>query len=236
MVYIEGGTFKMGSTNGQRDEQPPHDVTVNSFYMGEFEVTQELWYTVMDTSLEEQRDKVDINLPTNGTGPHYPMYYVSYEDAKEFCRQINKLLRNELPDGYRFELPSEAEWEYAAQGGNKSKQCIFSGSNKLSGVGWFYDNSDFSTHIVGSKSANELGLYDMCGNVWEWCEDWYSKTFYSSNRNWINPVNTTNSSSRVLRGGSWYNQESDCHVSYRANSDPKLRYDVCGFRLALVRR
>ena len=236
MVFVEGGPFQMGSDSGDDDERPVHNVTVSDFYMGEFEVTQALWQEVMGTTVYQQRDKDDPSGPMRGVGVDYPMYYVNHTEAEEFCGRLNQRLRSQLPAGYSFALPTEAEWEYAARGGNKTNTYTYSGSNYLSDVAWCEDNSGESTHAVGMKRANELGLYDMSGNVWEWCEDWYSSSFYSDNRNWTDPVNTYVGSRRVLRGGSWLSHAGRCRVSYRNVYNPGSRFSYCGFRLSLVHR
>lgn len=226
----------MGSNYGYEDEKPVHSVTVSDFYIGEFEVTQALWQEVMGTSVYQQRDKTNTIYSLSGVGANYPMYYVNHTEAEEFCGRLNQRLRSQLPEGYRFALPTEAEWEYAARGGNKTNAYTYAGDNYLSDVGWFTDNSNNSTHAVGTKKANELGLYDMSGNVWEWCEDWYCNSFYSDNRNWTDPVNTYVGSSRVLRGGSWNYSASNCRVANRGSDSPSYRSYNGGFRLALVRR
>ena len=237
MIFVQGGTFQMGSND--KDEcdcvRPVHDVTVSSFYMGEFEVTQELFGKVMGTTIYQQRDKANTKYRMAGVGSYYPMYYVSYNEVQEFCRQLNQLLVDQLPTGYRFALPSEAEWEYAARGGNKSRQNNFAGSNDVAEVAFYEENADESTHVVGSKSPNELGLYDMSGNVGEWCEDNYSSTFYKDNHNWINPVNIDKGNSHVVRGCSFFTSALGCHVSWRFQGSDSRASDV-GFRLALVRR
>ena len=233
MVFVKGGTFQMGSYSGDDDEKPVHGVTVSDFYIGEFEVTQALWQEVMGTSVYQQRDRANTSWSMCGVGANYPMYYVNHSEAEEFCGRLNQRLRGQLPDGYRFALPTEAEWEYAARGGSKSNAYTYSGSNYLSDVGWYSDNSNESTHPVGLKRANELGLYDMGGNVWEWCADWYV-TYNSSSQ--TNPRGPSSGSSRVLRGGSWGINASCCRVANRSFSGPSTPLSTYGFRLALVHR
>ena len=230
MVFVEGGTFQMGSDSGNDDERPVHNVTVSDFYMGEFEVTQALWQEVMGTTVYQQRDK---SWSMNGVGADYPMYYVNHTEAEEFCGRLNQRLRSQLPAGYSFALPTEAEWEYAARGGNKTKTYTYSGSNYLSDVAWYADNSNSTTHAAGSKRANELGLYDMSGNVWEWCTDWYGS--YSSSSQ-TDPRGPSSGSYRVLRGGGWGNIASSCRVASRGINGPSFRSSSIGFRLALVHR
>ena len=151
LVYVAGGTFQMGSNVGDYDEKPVHSVTLSDYYIGQTEVTQELWQAVMGSN------------PSDFKGAKNPVNNVSWNDCQEFIIKLNRLT------GGRFRLPTEAEWEYAARGGNKSRGYIFSGSDYLGSVAWYEDNSGDEVHPIGSKSANELGLYDMSGNVFEWC-------------------------------------------------------------------
>ena len=232
MVFVQGGTFQMGSYSGENDEQPVHNVTVSDFYMGEFEVTQAFWQEVMGTSIYQQRDMGNPIWPMDGVGPDYPMYYVSHSEAEEFCGRLNQRFRGQLPDGYSFALPTEAEWEYAASGGNKTRAYTYSGSNNLSDVGWYEDNSNGIKHAVGLKKANELGLYDMSGNVREWCADWYG-IYRSSSQ--TDPQGPSSGSYRVVRGGDHQFDASYCRVAERFRIVPDAHNDN-GFRLALVRR
>ena len=233
MVFVQGGTFQMGSYSGGNDEQPVHNVTVSDYYMGEFVVTQALWQEVMGTTVYQQRDKADPSWSMSGVGSNHPMYYVNHSEAEEFCGRLNQRFRGQLPAGYSFALPTEAEWEYAARGGNKTNAYTYAGSNYLSDVGWYADNSSGSTHAVGMKRANELGLYDMSGNVYEWCADWYGSYGSSSQ---TNPRGPASGSGRVLRGGGWNRNASYCRAAIRIGSGPGNRYYDYGFRLALVRR
>ena len=232
MIFVQGGTFQIGSYSGDEDEKPVHSVTVSDFYIGEFEVTQALWWEVMGSNIYHQRDKANTSWPMFGVGANYPMYYVSHSEAEEFCGRLNQRLRNQLPDGYSFALPTEAEWEYAARGGNKTNAYTYAGGNYLSDVGWNEDNSSGSTHAVGTKKANELGLYDMSGNVYEWCADWYGSYGSSSQ---TDPKGPYSGSGRVLRGGGWRHGATDCRVANRNVCIQSGRTDI-GFRLALVRR
>ena len=162
---------------------------------------------------------------TYGKGDYYPAYYVSYEDiVNHFIPRLNKIT------GKTFRLPTEAEWEYAARGGNKSKGCKYSGSNTIGDVAWYYDyvNSSSKTHQVGTKQANELGIYDMSGNVWEWCSDRYGS--YSSTSQ-TDPTGPTSGSYRVHRDGSWIRDAQNCRVSYRGYESPSIRLHDGGFRL-----
>lgn len=210
MVFVEGGTFKMGA-NHRKAEQPIHSVTLNDYYIGETEVTQALWEAVMGSnpSYFEERTR--------------PVEQVSWNDCQEFITKLNQLT------GKNFRLPSEAEWEYAARGGNKSRGYKYSGSNSIGDVAWYADNSSSSTHPVGTKSPNELGLYDMTGNVWEWCSDWYGSYSTSSQ---TNPIGPTTGSDRVLHGGCWMYNAQDCRVAGRDHFNPGRCSLNGGFRLA----
>ncbi len=218
MVAVEGGTFKMGATSEQgndaySDEKPVHSVTLSDYYIGETEVTQELWRAVMGSN------------PSYFSGnPQRPVEYVSWNDCKEFITKLNRLT------GKNFRLPTEAEWEYAARGGNKSKGYKYSGSNTIGNVAWYYNNSNSTTHDVKTKTPNELGIYDMSGNVYEWCEDW--KGSYSSGSQ-TNPTGPSSGSLRVLRGGSWLSGAELCRVSLRDDYFPGGGLNYLGFRLAL---
>ena len=217
MIAVEGGTFQMGATSEQgsdaySDESPVHSVTLSDYYIGETEVTQELWEAVMGGN------------PSGFSGyPQRPVECVSWNDCQTFIKKLNQLT------GQNFRLPTEAEWEYAARGGNKSKGYKYSGSNTIGNVAWSMVNSG-STHNVKTKQANELGIYDMSGNVWEWCQDWYGS--YSSGSQ-TNPTGPTSGSKRVLRGGSWFLNESYCRVSCRNYSGHDGVSSHYGFRLIL---
>ncbi|MDD6164843.1 MAG: formylglycine-generating enzyme family protein [Bacteroidales bacterium] len=217
MIRVEGGTFSMGATSEQtnydNDEKPIHSVTLSDYYMGETEVTQELWVAVM------------------GSNPSYfkgnnqrPVENVSWYDCQEFIEKLNSLT------GKQFRLPTEAEWEYAARGGKHSRGYKYSGSNNADEVAWYNGNSGSKTHPVKTKNANELGLYDMSGNVYEWCNDWYGR--YQSYSQ-TNPTGPSEGEYRVLRGGSWSSLDGSVRVSYRFNSTPGNRYGNYGLRLAL---
>lgn len=237
MVYVEGGQFSMGCTNDQQggcgsDESPAHFVTLRDFYIGETEVTQGLWQAVMGTSIYQQRDKSGTS-STYGVGNNYPMYYVNHSEAEEFCGRLNNLLRSQLPQGYKFRLPTEAQWEYAARGGKKDRPSLYAGSDYIGEVAWYYGNSNNSSHPVKTKDPNELGLYDMSGNVWEWCADWYNSSYYSSSPT-DNPKNLSSGSYRVIRGGRWGSDAAYCRVALRNNKSPGYRSDLLGFRLVLV--
>ena len=214
MVAVEGGTFQMGSENGEGYERPVHQVTLSSFSIGETEVTQELWEAVMGSN------------PSSYKGSKLPVEQVSWNDCQTFITKLNQLT------GQSFRLPTEAEWEYAARGGNQSKGYLYAGSNTLDEVAWYGSNSSSKTHDVATKSPNELGLYDMSGNVWEWCQDWYSSSYYSKSVV-DNPQGPSSGSYRVYRGGSWRYDAWSCRVSDRRCNWPKFTYDYLGLRLAL---
>ena len=222
MIAVEGGTFKMGATaeqqNSYDDEKPVHDVTLGNYCMGETEVTQALWQAVMG------------NNPSSFSGSNNPVENVSYNDCITFINKLNTLLSGQLPSGRKFRLPTEAEWEYAARGGNRSRGYQYSGSDNLGSVAWYGDNSGNKTHQVKQKQANELGLYDMSGNVWEWCNDWYGN--YSSSLQ-TNPKGPSSGFYRVRRGGSWNGSAQGCRVAFRSDNAPDIRGHYDGLRLAL---
>ena len=209
MVSIPGGTFQMGSNSGDANEKPVHSVTINSFYIGKTEVTQGLWQALMGEN------------PSNfKKGNNYPVEQVSYDDCIKF---INKL--NDLTDG-SFRLPTEAEWEYACRAGTSGDSY-----GDLDAIAWYADTSGAETHAVGKKQPNAWGLYDMLGNVWEWCRDWYDENFYSNS-----PAQNTKGpaagSGRVVRGGSWGVVAGDVRSANRGGSEPGNRGHGIGFRLA----
>ena len=217
MIRIEHGTFMMGATKEMgihfNDERPVHEVTLtNDYYIGETQVTQALWTAVKG-----------IN-PSNFEGDDLPVEDVSWYDCQEFIEQLNK------KTGKRFRLPTEAEWEFAARGGNKSKHTQYSGSNNIKEVAWYDGNSDDEPHLVKTKKANELGIYDMSGNVLEWCQDWYGN--YSSDSQ-TNPTGSKSGTYRVCRGGSWFDIASSCRLSGRDCTSPDICDGNLGLRLVL---
>lgn len=219
MIYVAGGTFTMGATAEQdgygSDETPTHQVTLSDYFIGETEVTQELWYAVMGTN------------PSKFTrSSRNPVEMVSWYDCQAFIQKLNQLT------GLRFRLPTEAEWEYAARGGNSSKGYKYSGSNRIDDVAWNDGNSGNTTHEVATCYPNELGLYDMSGNVWEWCSDWYGS--YSSMAQ-TDPSGAGSGSYRVYRGGSWFNYARGCRVAYRYRNTPGDRFGYLGLRLVCSR-
>ena len=218
MVRVEAGTFTMGATpemkNPEYKEKPTHQVTLtNDYYIGKYEVTQALWQTVMG------------NNPSKFKGDNLPVEQVSWDDCQEFISKLNRIT------GKTFRLPTEAEWEYAARGGNKSRGYQYSGSSNIRKVAWYWDNrGNKPHHAVGTKQANELGIYDMSGNVSEWCQDWYGA--YSSSSQ-VNPTGANSGSDRVYRGGSWANNASFCRSSFRLGFTPDCRDINLGLRLVL---
>ena len=216
MVAVEGGTFTMGEpdsdTDAELDEKPQHAVTLSDFYIGETEVTQALWKTVTG------------NNPSNFEGDKLPVEKVSWEDCQTFITKLNEMT------GQTFRLPTEAEWVYAALGGNKSQGCKYSGSNDINIVAWYKINSGSTTHEVGTKIANELGIFDMSGNVMEWCQDWYGE--YSSEAQ-TNPTGPETGSGRVLHGGTWKSVANTCRLANRQDFYPEYSSSNIGLRLAM---
>ena len=217
MVRVEAGTFTMGAASEMKtisdSSKPAHQVTLtNDFYIGKYEVTQALWQAVMG------------NNPSEFKGNDLPVENVSWYDCQDFISKLNAIT------GRKFRLPTEAEWEFAARGGNKSRGYLYSGSNKLSDVAWYNDNSGGKTHKVGTKQPNELGIYDMSGNVWEWCHDWDYE--YNSSPQ-VNPTGATNGSYRLDRGGCWGTNVDFCLLYHRSKYVPRLDFNFLGFRLVL---
>lgn len=237
MKSVAGGTFTMGATSEQGGdagsrEEPAHRVTLSDYYIGETEVTQALWQAVMGSN------------PSYFKGSNLPVETVSWDDCQEFIRKLNSMT------GQKFRLPTESEWEYAARGGNKSKGYKYSGSNNIDDVAWYWKNSgdiylagsdnnwdsdrvfknNCKTHPVATKSPNELGIYDMSGNVSEWCNDRYGD--YNTNTQ-TNPTGASTGSYRVYRGGSWGSYARSCRVSARFYITPVIRDGILGLRLAL---
>ena len=213
MIAVKGGTFQMGSDDWYEWEKPVHQVTLSDYYIGETEVTQELWNAVMGSNPSE--------FPGN---MQRPVEMVSWNDCQTFISKLNQLT------GATFRLPTEAQWEYAARGGNKSKGYTYSGSNEIDDVAWHYFNSSSTTHPVKTKASNELGIYDMTGNVGEWCSDWYD--FYSSVAQ-TDPTGPAKGSGRVSRGGSWNSGTRHCRSANRGISTPDFRGNILGLRLAI---
>ena len=214
MIFVEGGHFTMGSETGERNEKPAHIVTLHSFSIGEYEVTQSLWQSVMG------------NNPSFFPCSDCPVEEVTPEEVETFLAKLNQRT------GKHYRLPTEAEWEYASLGGNKSKGFRYSGSDSLLEVGWVAPNAENKTHPVGKKKPNELGLYDMSGNVWELCADWWDPGFYKNSEK-ENPQNKKKNSFRVVRGGSWRSEEYRCYSKARNRNIFDHHKQNGGFRLTL---
>lgn len=217
MVRVEGSTFTMGATAEQAsdafsDELPTHKVTLSPFLIGKYEVSQTLWLAVMGEN------------PSVNTGINLPVDNVTWNECQTFITKLNELT------GKNFRLLTEAEWEYAARGGNKSKGYKYSGSNNLGDVAWYIDNSNNTSHAMGTKAPNELGIYDMTGNVMEWVSDW--KGSYSSGAQ-TNPTGPDSGTYRVNRGGSYGNVERLSRITNRNSIDPNMSSKTMGLRLCL---
>lgn len=217
MVRVEGGTFTMGATAEQAsdafsDELPTHKVTLSPFLIGKYEVSQTLWLAVMGEN------------PSVNTGINLPVDNVTWNECQTFITKLNELT------GKNFRLLTEAEWEYAARGGNKRKGYKYSGSNNLGDVAWYIDNSNNTSHAMGTKAPNELGIYDMTGNVMEWVSDW--KGSYSSGAQ-TNPTGPDSGTYRVNRGGSYGNVERLSRITNRNSIDPNMSSKTMGLRLCL---
>ena len=217
MVAVQGGTFTMGGTYEQtgdtyEDEEPTHKVTVDDFYIGKMEVTQALWIAVMGDN------------PSFFRKDNCPVECVSWNDCQQFIKKLNQL------SGKKFRLPTEAEWEFAARGGVRSREYKYSGSFDVDKVGWCGRDWDNGTCPVGTKAPNELGLYDMSGNIYEWCSDWFGR--YRA-EDQVNPKGAPSGTSRVLRGGSWFVEPRYARVSNRSGSEPDARFIHIGLRLAM---
>ncbi len=218
MVFVEGGTFTMGAANNQKkdaesDEKATHQVTLTSFYLCKYEVTQELWTAVMG------------NNPSHFKGGRQPVEDITWDDCQLFIQKLNTLT------GKNFRLPTEAEWEYAARGGKLSKGYKYAGSNSIAEVAWYIANSGNRPQNVGQKKANELGLYDMSGNVYEWCQDW--KGPYQREAQ-TNPTGPEEGTYRVNRGGRWCGSARACRTSDRSMSAPDYHFYHLGMRLAIT--
>jgi formylglycine-generating enzyme required for sulfatase activity/serine/threonine protein kinase len=218
MVYVRGGSFSMGCTSEQGSdckdvEKPSHQVTLRSFSIGKYEITQAQWVAVMGANPSEFSNCNNC-----------PVEQVSWNDIQIFIRKLNNLT------GKRFRLPTEAEWEFAARGGTRSKGYKYAGSNSMGSVAWYNVNSGRKTHPVGQKQSNELGLYDMSGNAWEWCSDWYGKSYYSNSTN-NNPKGIISGDFKTVRGGSWSVSSTFNRISFRNLCVPTFRFNYIGFRL-----
>ncbi|MCR5424425.1 MAG: formylglycine-generating enzyme family protein [Bacteroidales bacterium] len=225
MRHIAGGTFTMGDNqHGELDEFPEHEVTLDDYYIGVYEVTQQLWQAVMYSDIQRQQIHPEVG-HLCGVGPNYPMYYVSYNEVQKFIKELNR------QTGMSFRLPTEAEWEYAARGGRPS-DAVYAGGNVLEYVAWNSNNSQSLCHPVGGKESNALKLYDMSGNVAEWCQDWYGPAYYTISPA-DNPQGPARGNERVVRGGSWNSGTTDSRLTNRNHRPDNVHYATIGFRLAL---
>lgn len=213
MVLIQGGTFYMGSDNGINDELPIHKVSVSSFKMGKYEVSQAQWKAVMVTNPSKFK-----------TCAACPVENVSWFDVQEYLKKLNK------STGKKYRLPTEAEYEYAVRGGIKSKNFMYSGSNSVESVSWYKDNSKGKTQPCGTKKPNELGIFDMSGNVREWCSDWYNNVYYAHSKT-KNPTGSKSGTEKVCRGGSWSSIYEA--ITTRGEPKPDTRSDFLGFRIVV---
>ncbi|MCL2247122.1 MAG: SUMF1/EgtB/PvdO family nonheme iron enzyme [Lentimicrobiaceae bacterium] len=216
LVFVQGGNFFMGCTAEQGDEceeneTPTHEVRLNDFQIGRFEVTQKEWVTIMGYN------------PSANVAYDLPVEKVSWEEVQEYIKKLNELT------GKNYRLPTEAEWEYAARGGQKSKKFKYCGSHAIDEVAWCAENS-VSTHPVGSKTPNELEIFDMSGNVWEWCRDWYGDYDEKTQSNPVGPLTGEN---RIIRGGSYNFASEFCRISYRGEQYFDFKGSYIGFRLVL---
>lgn len=225
---IPAGSFRMGSEEGgSLDEKPAHWLRISQdFYMGKTEVTQAQWFAVMGTTVEDQKAKQNLVSTMGGKGANYPMYFVSWEDVQEFIRVLNEVHGQNL-----FRLPTEAEWEYACRAGDDRPSIL-----NLDAKAWYAGNAGDNMHPVAQKQPNAWGLYDMLGNLWEWCSDWYDADYYrySPGEDPPGPPTTQNSARRVLRGGYWANSKDYCRFAIRSKIVPQKRDKIIGFRLVRI--
>ncbi|NAS30488.1 SUMF1/EgtB/PvdO family nonheme iron enzyme [Flavobacteriaceae bacterium R38] len=224
MVKIEGGSYMMGDEKkiGAANERPVHKVTINTFYISKTEVTVAQYRAYCEAK------GIEMPIQPWEENDNNPIANVSWTDAIGYTEWLSKKI------GQEVRLPYEAEWEYAAKGGSKSKSYIYSGSDDLQEVAWFEDNSGEQVHPVASKKANELGLYDMSGNVWEWCMDKYDKDFYAKSKVINNPKGGVEGDRHTLRGGAWFYKPTYCRVTFRSNATPDYISPVFGFRVVSV--
>lgn len=216
MIYLPGGTFQMGS-NESSDEKPIHRVTLSPFFIGKYPVTQAQWQAVMD------------NNPSNFKGADFPVESVSWDNATAFCAKLSQ------QSGKNFRLPTEAEWEYACRAGSAGKWCFGDDLKELKKYAWYDKNSGSQTHPVGQRQPNQFGLYDMHGNVWEWCQDWYKNDYYKNSPE-QDPPGPAKGDYRVLRGGSWGDDYVNCRSAFRHDDSPGHALILSGFRVVCVAR
>ncbi len=227
MVLIPAGEFKMGSPDSDSSpyirEKPQHRVRITKpFYLGTTEVTQGQYEKVMGSNPSRFKE----------SGPDAPVENVTWIDAHEFCRKLPDLAE-EKKAGWRYRLPTEAQWEYACRAGSEAKYCYGDDASRLGDYAWHKDNSAFKTHQVGQKKPNAWGLYDMHGNVWEWCEDWYGEDYYESSPA-VDPTGPSTGPDRVYRGGGWFLVTETCRSAFRVSTPPDGRHFGLGFRVVLV--
>jgi len=222
MIFVKGGTFQMGNKEGDDNEEPVHTVRVQHFYIGKYAVSFREYDFFCETT---RRPKPELGNWESERGTR-PVYNVSWKEANRYCQWLTE------KTGKMYRLPTEAEWEYAARGGRQANGYAYAGSNDVEEVAWYISNCNYQSHQVGQKKANELGLYDMSGNVWEWCNDWYDKNYYVESDNSDNPKGPATGIGRVIRGGAWHNSVSSCGVSSRTGSSSSTRSEGVGFRLA----
>jgi len=221
MVFVEGGNFLMGSEDGEPEEQPIHKVAVSSFYIARYEVT-----VAQYREFCRETGRAMPETPKWGWHDASPIVNVSWNDAQAYCKWLAQ------KTGQPYRLPTEAEWEFAARGGVKTKKFRFAGSNNLDEVGWYDKNADRKTHPVGEKMPNELGIYDMSGNTWEWVNDWFDSDYYAKSPK-KDPQGPPRGSMRVMRSGSWINYEGDNRIAIRISNLPNETGPFFGFRVAM---
>lgn len=212
MIKVLGGAFKMGYEKGYRNERPVHEVSLNDYYIGKIEVTQKLWKAVLKENPAHFNDCLEC-----------PVEMISYFDALEFIEQLNQIT------GLEFRLPTEAEWEYAAYGGQQGKRYRYSGGNKLQEVAWYKRNSENKTHPVGLLRSNEIGVFDLSGNVYEWTQDWAGRY---KRRDQHNPKGPKRGREKIIRGGCWYDSRDACRIHCRVEIEPDDKNGCLGLRLA----
>lgn len=224
MVRVKGGTFIMGDEKGigEPDEKPTRKITLSDFNISRTEITVAQWRAFCNATKRQMP-----LTPDWGWQDNHPVVSITALDADEYCIWLSR------KTGKQFRLPTEAEWEFAARGGTKSKGYIYSGSNDLNQSGWYVDNSNGATHPVARKAPNELGLYDMSGNAWEWCSDWLDE--YNP-EDVDNPKGLAEGSFRVRRGGSWDAKAKNCRNTYRLSNSPRRSFHSIGLRVVRTER
>lgn len=237
MIFVEGGTFMMGADDVIKDEglnaalqdaHPKHEVTLSSYYIGETEVTQRQWNIIMGTTIHDL--SAEAKRPVNSVGDNIPIYYVTWEQASQFCEKLSQLT------GKKYVLPTEAQWEFAARGGNKSRGGVYSGGNTMNGLGWTEENSGKKVYPVAQAFRNDLDIYDMSGNVQEWCSDWYENRYQPGAQ--TDPQGPAWSNTKVYRGGDYQNGQNRARVEHRLHDRPFEQSEsnkrTVGFRVACL--